>query len=1208
ETRALLSDVPGVYRTQINDVLLAALGRALCRFGGSDRVLVDLEGHGREDVLPGVDLSRTVGWFTTLFPVALDLAGDGGWASTLKSVKEQLRAVPGRGLGYGALRYLREGIPGAEGLAGGPEAEVSFNYLGQFDWTSAGGEGLYRAMPGGLGGDASPEAARSHVLDIVGAVEDGRLELGWMYSAEIHDEETVQALAEEMLAALREIVSHCASPEAGGRTPSDFPLARLDQGAVDALVGDGRAVEDIYPLTPMQAGMLFHGLSQAEQGVYFEQASFVVEGVHDPLLLGQAFQQVVDRTPVLRTRVVWEGVAEPVQVVEREAILPVRYLDWSELSETERHRELGALLERDRAEGLDLASAPLARLVLARLSDSEVQVVWSFHHVLLDGWSVFQVLSDVFFCHAALAGHETGRALPARRPFRDYLAWLQAQDARAAEEHWRGVLTGLESPTALPYDRAPRQAHTTRSSAWLPLELGEAESARLSEFAKGHRLTLNTVVQGAWSLLLSRYSGQREVCFGTTVSGRPADLAGVDGIPGIFINTVPVRADVDGASDVVGWLQQLQAAQAESRRFDFVSLAQMQTWSDLPGGVNLFDSIVVFENYPINDDVAAEHGLQIREAGAVETTNYPLSLVALPGRRLSVALGYDPDLFDATTIERMAGHLTRVLETVAADPSLPLDRIDILTEAERHQVLEAWNDTEAELPAGTLSSLFAKQVARTPGATAVVADGVALSYEQLDALANRLAHRLIRLGVQPEQPVGLLMERSADLVVAELGIVKAGGAYVPLDARAPEERMRLLLMQSGASVLLTDRVWEVTARAVHSGPTVLVDADASLGDEPAEPPCVALRPDNLAYVMHTSGSTGRPKGVAVRHRDVVALAFDRCFRGGGHERVLLHSPLAFDASTYELWVPLLNGGRVVVVPPGDLDVDVLGRLIGEQGVTGLWLTSGLFRLVAQDAPGCLAGVREVWTGGDVVPAHAVRRVMQACPGLVVVDGYGPTETTTFAAHHRMPVAEAVPDVVPIGRPLDNMQVYVVDDALAPVPPGVPGELSIAGAGLARGYLGRPGLTAERFVANPFGEPGSRMYMTGDVVRWRPDGVLEYLGRADDQVKIRGFRIELGEIESALLDHPEVAEAVVIAREDEPGRKRLVAYLAAAAGSAVPAVPDLRAYLARTLPDYMVPSAFVVLDELPLSPNGKLDRRALPAPEVGAVAGAGYVAP
>src|SRR3989440_576575 len=800
--------------------------------------------------------------------------------------------------------------PWAGGLAGGPEPEVSFNSLGQFDWASSGGKGLVRGMPGGLEGDVSPEATRTSLLDVVGAVQNGCLELGWTYSAELHDEATVRALAEEMLQALREIVEHCASPTAGGRTPSDFPLVRLDQEAVDALVGDGRGVEDIYPLTPMQAGMVFHSLSQAEQGVYFEQASFVVEGVRDPLLLGRAWQQVVDRTPVRRTRVVWEGVAEPLQVVQREASLPVRYLDWSELSEAERQGELGALLERDRAEGLDLASAPLARLVLARLSDSEVQVVWSFHHVLLDGWSVFQVLSDVFSCHAGLAGDETGRALPARRPFRDYLAWLQAQDARAAEEHWRGVLVGLESPTALPYDRAPLQAHTTRSSAWLPLELGEGESARLSEFAKGHRLTLNTVVQGAWSLLLARYSGQREVCFGATVSGRPAELPGVEAIPGIFIHTVPVRADVDGDRPVVGWLGELQAAQAESRRFDFVSLAQMQTWSDLPGGVNLFDSIVVFENYLINDDVAVEHGLQVREAGAVETTNYPLSLVALPGRRLSVALGYDPDLFDATTIERMAGHLEVLLAGIAADPDRPLAELSLLSEEERRQVLVAWNDTALDVPAATFPELFEAQVARTPDATALVFGDEHLSYAELNAAANRLAHHLIDRGAGPERIVALAMPRSAEIVVALLAVAKAGGVYLPVDPELPGDRIAFLLGDAAPLLVVTTTdAGNVGAALAGDTPCLLVDdpqTRAALEARPDADPTDAdraspLRPDSSAYVIYTSGSTGRPKGVVVAHRSLVNLVHhhrhDLVAAGGGSRlRAALTAGVSFDTS------------------------------------------------------------------------------------------------------------------------------------------------------------------------------------------------------------------------------------------------------------------------------------------------------------------------
>jgi amino acid adenylation domain-containing protein/non-ribosomal peptide synthase protein (TIGR01720 family) len=438
------------------------------------------------------------------------------------------------------------------------------------------------------------------------------------------------------------------------------------------------------------------------------------------------------------------------------------------------------------------------------------------------------------------------------------------------------------------------------------------------------------------------------------------------------------------------------------------------------------------------------------------------------------------------------------------------------------------------------------------------------------------------------------MTRSTGLVVAELAVVKSGGAYLPVDVHAPAERMRLLLAEAGISVLITDELWEETARSVHGGETLIVDEDP-LDDESDGNPGVVVDPDQLAYVMFTSGSTGAPKGVAVRQRDVAALAFDRRFEGGGHERVLLHSPSAFDASTYELWVPLLNGGRVVVAPPVDLDAEVLRQVVTEHQVTGLWLTSGLFRLVAQEAPECLLGVREVWTGGDVVPAAAVRRVLESCPDLVVVDGYGPTETTTFATSYRMAGVEHVLDVVPIGQPLDNMRLYVLDRDLRPMPVGVPGELFVAGAGLARGYLGRPGLTAERFIANPFEARGERMYRTGDVARWRTDGTVEFMGRVDDQVKVRGFRIEPAEIEVALGRHPEIVETVVVVRQDRPAPKRLVAYVVPAPGAAAPSTTALREFLSQTLPDYMVPSGYVVLGQLPLTSNGKVDRGALPDP-------------
>ena len=1209
QTTALLQAVPAVYRTQINDVLLAALSRVLADWTGRDRVLIDLEGHGREDLFDDVDLSRTVGWFTSMFPVSLDLPPrdrDRGWGAALKAVKEQLRAVPRRGLGYGALRYLTP----TSGLADHPGPQVSFNYLGQFDWASPDDGGLLAGIRGGLGGDADPQTARAHALDVLARVEHRRLEISWSYAAGVHADATIRRLAARMVDALVEIVEHCAQPGAGGRTPSDFPLADIDQATVDRLAGDGRDVDDIYPLTPMQAGLVFHGLAQADQGVYLEQATFVLDGVRDPRTLAAAWQQVVDRTPVLRTAIAWEGVDQPVQVVHRTAAVPVRHLDWTQLAPAARSAELGRLLDEDRAVGMDLGAAPLLRLAIARLSDTEVQVAWTFHHVLLDGWSVFQVLSDVFACHAALVDGGP-LELAARPPFRDYLQWLGERDSGEAEQYWRRVLAGLESPTPLPYDRAPASTHATRSAQWLSVQLGEAVSDGLSEFARRHRVTLNAVVQGAWALLLSRYSGRRDVCFGATVSGRPADLPAVDDIAGIFINTLPVRVEVDDAATVAAWLQELQSAQAEARRFDFAALAQLQAWSDMPGGVGLFDSIVVFENYPMNDDAAAAHGLRLRELDAVEATNYPLSLVVLPGRRLTVELGYDPALFDPATVERIAGHLAHAVEAIVADPEVTVARLDVLTAAERDRVLVEWNDTDHAVPPATLPELVEAQVARTPDLPAVVVEGDAVGYAELDALANRLAWLLIRRGAGPERIVALALPRSAEIVVAQLAVAKAGAAFLPVDPAYPAERIAFMLTDA-APVLVVTLAELAPQLPCPQGTAVLALDDPATASALADLPGVpvtdadrssALLPEHPAYVIYTSGSTGRPKGVLVPHAGLASFSAAEVERYGvrAGDRVLQFSSPSFDASVLELCMSLPAGAALVVPPPGPLLGEQLAEVLGEQRVTHALIPPAALATV----PGAVAenGVpefRTVIVGGDACPAELVARW---APGRRMINSYGPTESTVVTTWSDPLVPGGAPT---IGRPIWNTRIHVLDAALRPVPVGVPGELYVAGAGLARGYLDRPGLTAQRFVANPFGPPGARMYRTGDVVRWGADGTVEFLGRADEQVKIRGFRVEPVEVEAVLAAHPDVAQVAVVARDDPPAGKRLVAYVVPAGDAAD--VAGLRAHLAGTLPDYLVPAAFVPLDALPLSPNGKLDRRALPDPDPGSTSGDGYVAP
>ncbi|MFE2568665.1 amino acid adenylation domain-containing protein, partial [Streptomyces mirabilis] len=1109
DTEALLRTLPETYRTRANDVLLAALGLVLCGWTGHDRVLVDVEGHGREELFADVDTSRTVGWFTTRHPVALAVPPEAHWDAVLKEVKEQLRAVPRHGLGHGILT-LRGGdaapLPATT-------AQISFNYLGRFGLSETSGisEGLYGGPFRPLELDADPSASRPHALEVVGLLDGDSLEFTWFYSDELHRRDTVADLAGRFAEALAGLARYAARSGAAGRTPSDFPLALLDQTHVDRIAGEDPAdVEDVHPLTPTQAGMLFHRLSQDDRGVYFQQLTFVLDGVEDPAVLADAWQQVTDRTPVLRARVAWQDVPEPLLVVQRRAAVPVASLDWRGLSDAERDERLRALLDGDRARGVDLTRAPLQRLVLARVSDREVRVVWSFDHLILDGWSLFQVLSDVFMCHAGLAG-AADVPLPDRRPFRDYVAWLLGRADRAeAEGHWRTRLDGLDEATALPFDREPRESHRAESTRAVRVTVPETTTRALEGLARTAGLTVNTLVQGAWALLLSRQAARDEVVFGTTVSGRPPELPGADAMNGLFIATLPTRVTVPRDGTLLTWLGRLQQEQSEDRRHDHVPLHHMKAFTALPERVALFDSIVVFENYPVDGGLAAAHGLRLSGLDGIETTNYPLSLVAYPGTELALRLGYDPDLFDAATVERMAEYLTVLLEGFVTAPESAPARLPLLTAAQREQVLHAWNDTATDTPAATTADLFAAQVRRTPDAVALLAGDERLTYRELDDRAAALAGRLAALGVRPEVAVGVLMERSVVLVVTQAALARLGGVYVPLDGRAPKERLRTMLGEAGAGLLLTDGAWEETAAALlPEGRVLRPDDTATPALQPTAVPRV--HPDNVQYLMFTSGSTGSPKGVAARQRDVAALALDRAF--ARHDRVLVHSPHAFDASTYELWAPLLRGGTAVLAPPGDIEAAAVRHAITEQGVSCLFLTVGLFRLLAQEDPACLTGAREVWTGGEAVPGSAVRRVLDACPDLTVVDVYGPTETTTFATRRVFRAGDALPAALPIGRPLDDTRVYVLDGMLQPQPPGVPGELYIAGAGLARGYTGRPGATAARYLADPFGPPGGRMYRTGDIVRWSADGDLHFVGRADDQIKIRGFRVEPAEIEA-----------------------------------------------------------------------------------------------
>ncbi|HYH45088.1 MAG TPA: amino acid adenylation domain-containing protein, partial [Thermoanaerobaculia bacterium] len=818
---------------------------------------------------------------------------------------------------------------------------------------------------------------------------------------------------------------------------------------------------------------------------------------------------------------------------------------------------------------------------------------------------------DVFLFYDAFRGG--GEAEIERpRPYREHIAWLQRQDLAEAEAFWRTALAGVTAPTPLTVDRPPAAAARGGSQdRQLRSRLLPEDSAALAAFARRHQLTLNVLVQAAWGLLLGRYSGQPEVIFGATVSGRETGLPGIEKMLGVFINSLPVRLPVASDRPLQPWLAELRDRLAELRRHEHTPLTQVQEWSGVPRDLPLFESLVVFQNYPVEPAAAARReGLRVEEMEAIGRANFPLTLVAKPGPEVSLRLLYQSGRLEEDAVERLLGHFATLLAGLAEDPGRRLGDLPLLTAPEFRQILSGWVVEEPVEPmTRRLDELFAAHAATMPDAVAVVCEGRSLTYGELDRRANRLARHLRSLGIGRDTRVGLLLERSEGLVVAILAALKAGGAYLPLDPVYPEDRLAYMVADSEARVVVTTE--ELRGRLPMDGARVVsLDGDArAIVRRSARAPKNDATPADLAYVIYTSGSTGRPKGVMVTHANAARLlrATERWFGFGPDDIWTLFHSAAFDFSVWELWGALAYGGRLVVVPYWiSRSPDLFCRLLAEQRVTVLNQTPSAFRQLMwaeeKGSPDDLA-LRWVIFGGEALdlPALApwIGRHGDARP--VLVNMYGITETTVHVTYRpitRRDVAEGQGSV--IGRPIPDLRVYLADSTLVALPLGVPGEILVGGAGLARGYLGRPELTAERFVPDPFGsEPGARLYRSGDLARRLSDGDLEYLGRIDHQVKVRGFRIELGEIEAAIERHPAVKAAVVLARQDGPGEQRLVAYLVPAAPAAVEdsdLAGELRRSLAGALPDYMVPAAFVQLAALPLTANGKIDRRALPAPE------------
>ncbi|WP_081677053.1 non-ribosomal peptide synthetase [Paenibacillus alvei] len=1203
ETELLLKRVHRAYNTEMNDILVTALGIAVRNWTGHERVRINLEGHGRESIGTDIDITRTVGWFTTKFPVVLEPETNRDLAYQIKQVKESLRRIPNKGLGYGVCRYLSKS---EDGFVWGAEPEINFNYLGQFDDDVNQDEiGISSYSSGN---PASDRQTRSFVLDINGMVLDGALSLDLSYSRKQYRKETMEAFSQELEQSLRELITHCAGKENTELTPSDvqfkgLTIAELEQiGQRSGHVGE---IENIYSLTPMQKGMWFHSALDRQTAAYFEQTRFTMRGALDVQLFERSWMELAKRHLVLRANFVKGPAGEPLQIIYRDKPVGFEYEELLHLQEDEKQAYLDKKAEDDKLRGFDLEHDALVRVTILRTEEQSYHVLWSFQHILMDGWCLPQLTQELFETYSALASGKQ----PAGDKGSDYGAyidWLEKQDDQTASGYWTAFLAGYEGQTVLPGQKEP--APNGRFTAdHVTAELGKDLSERMDRVAKQRLVTVNTLLQAAWGVMLQKYNGTNDAVFGSVVAGRPAEIPGIESMIGLFINTVPVRVTSEADTVFADLMAKLQERALESGRYDYYPLYEIQAHSVQKQ--NLINHIIAFENYPVDEQMEQagdqQHGdLTITDVQMEEQTNYNFNMTVVPGAEIEIRLDFNAEVFDKDSIERLKGHLVHLLEQVTDNPEITVGELELVTEAEKVDLLGRFNDTTTEFPRGkTLIQLFEEQAERIPDAVAISLNEQELTYRELNERVNRLARTLRSHGISKGRLIAILAERSIEMVVGMLAAHKAGAAYVPIDPEYPEERIRFLIEDSGGQVMLTQS--RLRERLAGSDPVILLD-DESFYHEDGTNLNPGIEATDLACVIYTSGTTGKPKGNLVSHRNIVRVVRNTNYIDiTERDHVLQLSSYSFDGATFDIFGALTNGARLVLVPNETLlEIGRLADLIQRERISVMFITTAFFNILVDVNVDCLRDVRAILFGGERVSVGHVRKALVHIGPGRLNHVYGPTESTVYTTYLPVDFVDDLAVTVPIGRPISNTTVYIVDSRNKLLPIGVAGELCVGGEGLVRGYNNRPELTAEKFVDNPF-VPGERMYRTGDLAKWLPDGTIEYVGRTDDQVKIRGFRIELGEIEAQLQKVEGIRKTTVFARENASGEKQLCAYYEA--DCELPAA-ELKSVLSQELPAYMIPAYLIQLERLPLTTNGKVDRRSLPAPEESLQPGGGRIPP
>jgi amino acid adenylation domain-containing protein/non-ribosomal peptide synthase protein (TIGR01720 family) len=1211
-TSQLLGQSNQAFDTQINDLLLAALLVAVNRWANLSTIRVWMEGHGREaDALEGgagdhgIDLTSVVGWFTTYFPVVLTATNtDGAIPAIIDSVKQTCSNIPSKGCGYGVLRYLA-----TPPLTSEPEesiAEIVFNYLGQFH-ESKSPTGAFAVTDEDSGWDAAKERRREHVLGLNGSVTNHQLEFRLDYHPGQTPDSEALRLCKLFEEAIGDVVDVCLEALPNSFTANSLSAAGLEQDDRSHLRHSYPGTKYLYPATPMQLGMIFHSLIDGQRSAYTNQISLELDDSFDEASFRKAWEFLIDRHDILRTAIVGLDRERPLQLVVNELATEWTVLDYRHLSKDEREHAIEAYYQEDKERAFDFADPGLFRFAIFRLDGRTSQFLWTYHHVLLDGWSMSMLWQEFIDIYKAFS---CGKALtlPDAVPYRDYAEWLSKQDADEARQYWRARLTNIRAPCMLPFEQSTGLPSAQRDA--YAVRLSREASNAIAKAAQTFRVSGFTLFQAAWALLCHSYTGEKQVTFGVILSGRAIDLSGVDRMIGLLIGTVPAVVEIETSISVEEWLRSVQAHHIKGEAHAQIGLGEIQSSAPISGSRALFDSLLIYQNFATGDtsEVEAE---AFTSRAYKEQTHYGITVVAHPGEQLHVSIEFDPGRFSRLDVVAMTERLARLLEAFASvastDTANHLLKIATFTSAQTYPMTKSKKESsvlrQGDLRLGRylVHQLFENHAEKTPDRSALVFRGKNYSYDELNSIANRLANSLLdrSKSIGPDSLVAIMMPRSDNFVAAILGVWKAGAAYIPIDPALPSSRIRLILSNAKVATVVCDRECalrhEIDALGLNH-----CSYEELVAGENGHNPDIHVSGNDLSYVLFTSGSTGAPKGVMVEHIGVLNNILNKVhdFQITETSRIAQTASQGFDISVWQMFIALTQGGTTIMYDDNSiLDVDRLIVSLKNDRISLLevvpsYLVLMLERVKEALPSGSTIPLTDLVLTGETADANHVRQWFELFPNTRVFNAYGPTEASDDVTHHLINATDLIENPLPVGRTLANFDIHVVDEHLNPVSWGQKGEIVVTGVGVARGYLNLAGATEQVFVESPFEDKyKKRLYRTGDIGHLRDDGVLMFHGRKDRQVKIHGFRIELDEIELNISKLSLVRQAVVL-DITEPGREAFLCAFLLCNGEAT--LENIVTELKLHIPSYMIPSEFRILDRMPTLSNGKADRNQLRA--------------